>query len=178
MDPTNSGGHLLSFVERIERLHDDKKAIEDDIKEVYAEAKGTGFDTKIIREVVKRRGKDHAELTEHEAILELYLKAISDAQALRDSVLHRHSPPTPTGDPAGRPSVPSSAASSGGDGHTAPVNRGEAGHEDAEGARTWNSPGGVVTATAGDEGGGASALPPASDDEGSAEDVPAFMRRR
>ena len=56
MDPTNSGGHLLSFVERIERLHDDKKAIEDDIKEVYAEAKGTGFDTKIIREVVKRRG--------------------------------------------------------------------------------------------------------------------------
>ena len=52
------GGHLKAFIERIERLEEEKKAIADDIKEVYAEAKGTGYDVKIMRKVVSIRKQD------------------------------------------------------------------------------------------------------------------------
>ena len=69
-------GQLRSFIERIERLEEEKKAIAADIKEVYAEAKGTGFDTKIMRKVVSLRKKDAAERQEEEAILDLYLSAL------------------------------------------------------------------------------------------------------
>jgi uncharacterized protein (UPF0335 family) len=69
-------GQLKSFIERIERLEEEKKAIAADIKEVYAEAKGTGFDTKIMRKVVSLRKKDAAERQEEEAILDLYLSAL------------------------------------------------------------------------------------------------------
>ena len=68
-------GQLRSFIERIERLEEEKKAIAADIKEVYAEAKGTGFDVKIMRKVVSLRKKDAAERQEEEAILDLYLGA-------------------------------------------------------------------------------------------------------
>ena len=67
---------LKQIVARIERLEEDKKAVADDIKEVYAEAKGTGFDTKIMRKIISLRKKDHAERQEEEAIMELYLQAL------------------------------------------------------------------------------------------------------
>ena len=68
--------HLRSFIERIERLEDEKKAIADDIREVYAEAKGTGFDTKVMRQIVKIRKMDRNEYQEQQAILELYGSAL------------------------------------------------------------------------------------------------------
>ena len=74
-------GQLRSFIERIERLEEEKKAIAADIKEVYAEAKGAGFDTKIMRKVVSLRKKDAAERQEEEAILDLYLSALGMAPA-------------------------------------------------------------------------------------------------
>ncbi|HHY50220.1 MAG TPA: DUF2312 domain-containing protein [Alphaproteobacteria bacterium] len=67
---------LRAFVERIERLEEEKKAIADDIKEVYAEAKGNGFDTKVLRQVIRIRKQDRSERLEQEAILELYLSAL------------------------------------------------------------------------------------------------------
>lgn len=67
---------LLSIIERVERLEEEKKGISDDIKEVYAEAKANGFDTKVLRKVVQIRRQDADERHEHEAILDLYLSAI------------------------------------------------------------------------------------------------------
>ena len=67
---------LRSFVERIERLEEEKKALSDDIKEVYAEAKGEGFDTKTMRQVVGLRKLDKADFQEREAMLDLYLSAL------------------------------------------------------------------------------------------------------
>lgn len=73
------GKQLLAFVERIERLEEEKKALADDIKDVYAEAKGNGFDTKILRTLISLRKQDPGERLEHETILELYKKAIGMA---------------------------------------------------------------------------------------------------
>ena len=67
---------LRSFVERIERLEEEKKTIADDIKDVYSEAKGTGFDTKVLRKVISLRKQDANERQEQEAILDLYLQAL------------------------------------------------------------------------------------------------------
>ena len=69
-------GQLRSLIERIERLEEEKKAIAADIKEIYGEAKSSGFDTKIMRRVVSLRKKDVAERQEEEAILDLYLSAL------------------------------------------------------------------------------------------------------
>ena len=66
---------LKQFIERIERLEEEKKAIADDIKDVFAEMKGRGFDTKVVRQVIRIRKQDHAERQEMEAVLELYLNA-------------------------------------------------------------------------------------------------------
>jgi uncharacterized protein (UPF0335 family) len=68
---------LKQFVERIERLEEEKKAIADDIRDVYAELKGRGFDTKAVRQIVKIRKQDHAERKELEAILDLYMQALN-----------------------------------------------------------------------------------------------------
>ncbi len=73
---TVAAGQLRSFIERIERLEEEKKTIADDIKEVFAEAKGTGFDTKAIRTLIRLRKKDQAERQEEEAILDLYKAAL------------------------------------------------------------------------------------------------------
>jgi uncharacterized protein (UPF0335 family) len=70
--------HLRAFLERIERLEEEKRAIADDIKEVYAEAKGTGYDTKIIRKIVSLRRQDRDKRREEEEILELYLSALGE----------------------------------------------------------------------------------------------------
>ncbi|HEX4160487.1 MAG TPA: DUF2312 domain-containing protein [Rhizomicrobium sp.] len=67
---------LKSLVERIERLEEEKAALTADIREVYSEAKGNGFDTKIVRQVVRLRKLDRADRQEQEAILDLYLAAL------------------------------------------------------------------------------------------------------
>jgi uncharacterized protein (UPF0335 family) len=68
--------HLRSFIERIERLEEEKKALADDISEVYSEAKGTGFDTKVMRQVIRLRKMESADRQEQEAMLDLYLGAL------------------------------------------------------------------------------------------------------
>ena len=68
--------HLKSFIERVERLEEEKAALTADIREVYAEAKGQGFDTKIMRQVVRLRKLENAERQEQEAILDLYMSAL------------------------------------------------------------------------------------------------------
>ncbi|AEG53138.1 DUF2312 domain-containing protein [Sinorhizobium meliloti] len=70
---------LRAFIERIERLEEEKKTIADDIKDVFGEAKSMGFDTKVIRAVLARRKKDGDELTEFESILNTYLIALGMA---------------------------------------------------------------------------------------------------
>jgi uncharacterized protein (UPF0335 family) len=69
-------GQLRSLIERIERLEEEKKTIGGDIKEVYAEAKANGFDTKIVRKVIAIRKKDRSEREEEEALIETYLAAL------------------------------------------------------------------------------------------------------
>jgi uncharacterized protein (UPF0335 family) len=67
---------LRSFIERVERLEEEKKALTDDIKEVYAEAKGEGFCTKTMRTVVRLRKLDKADFQEAEAMLDTYLRGM------------------------------------------------------------------------------------------------------
>lgn len=67
---------LRAFVERIERLEEEKKTISDDIKDVYAEAKGNGYDVKALRVIVRLRKQDVDERKEHESILETYMHAL------------------------------------------------------------------------------------------------------
>lgn len=76
MSDTIGRDQLRAFVERIERLEEEKKAIADDVKEVYAEAKGTGFDTKVIRQIIRIRKQDPNERAEFEAILDLYMHSL------------------------------------------------------------------------------------------------------
>ena len=71
-----NAGHLKAFIERIERLEEEKKALADDIKDVYAEAKGTGFDVKIMRKIVSIRKQDREKRREEEEILDLYMAAL------------------------------------------------------------------------------------------------------
>jgi uncharacterized protein (UPF0335 family) len=71
-----AGDRLKSFIERIERLEEEKKALADDIKEVYSEAKGVGFDAKVMRQIVKIRKMDKDDLDEQEALLDTYMRAL------------------------------------------------------------------------------------------------------
>lgn len=73
------GSHLSKYIERIETLEENKKSIGDDIKEVYNEAKAFGFDTKIIREILKIRKLDQNELFEKESLIEIYKTALGMA---------------------------------------------------------------------------------------------------
>ena len=73
---TVAAGQLRAFIERIERLSEEKDTISEDIKEVFAEAKGTGFDTKAMRTIIRQRKKDQAERQEEEAIIDLYQAAL------------------------------------------------------------------------------------------------------
>ena len=74
-----SSGQLRSIVSRIERLEEEKKTIADDIKEVYGEAKGNGFDVKTLRQIVRLRKQDREERAESEAMLDMYLHALGMA---------------------------------------------------------------------------------------------------
>lgn len=71
-----AAGQLKSLIERIERLEEEKQTIATDIREVYAEAKGNGFDTKVMRQVIRIRKQDSSERQEEEAIRDLYLHAL------------------------------------------------------------------------------------------------------
>jgi uncharacterized protein (UPF0335 family) len=71
-------GQLKSIIERVERLEQEKSEIAEQIKEVFAEAKGNGFDVKILRKVVRIRKQDRAKRMEEDAILDLYLSAIGE----------------------------------------------------------------------------------------------------
>lgn len=70
---------LRSFINRVERLETEKEALTSDISEVYAEAAGEGFNTKIMRKVISRRKKDKADVQEEDALLETYEEAMKDA---------------------------------------------------------------------------------------------------
>jgi uncharacterized protein (UPF0335 family) len=71
-----SADRLRSIIKRIEKLEEDKAGIGEDLKEVYAEAKGTGFDTKIIRQIVRMRKIELEKRREHDELLDLYMSAI------------------------------------------------------------------------------------------------------
>lgn len=73
-----ANGKLKSLVERIERLEDDKAAILTDLKEVFGEAKGEGFDVKIVRKIIRIRAQDRAKRQEEQALIDLYLTAIGE----------------------------------------------------------------------------------------------------
>ena len=67
---------LRSLVERIERLEEERKALAGDIKDIYAEAKSAGFDVKVLRQVIRLRRQDQAEVEEQESLLDLYKRAL------------------------------------------------------------------------------------------------------
>ena len=71
-----AGERLKSLIERIERLEEEKRALGEDIKEVYAEAKGDGFDPKIMRQIIRIRRRDRDDLDEEESLLEIYKRAL------------------------------------------------------------------------------------------------------
>ena len=77
-EPLNpaASGRLRTIIERVERLNEDKAAIQEDIKMVYAEAKGEGYDVKILRKIVTLRKKSAAARQEEQALMELYLAAV------------------------------------------------------------------------------------------------------
>ncbi len=75
-DTSVAGAELKQFIERIERLEEEKKALANDIKDVFAELKGRGFDVKAVRSILAIRKQDHEERVELEAILELYMSAL------------------------------------------------------------------------------------------------------
>ena len=71
-----AGERLRSLIERIERLEEEKRTLAADIKEVYAEAKGTGFDTKIMRQIIRIRRMDKDDVDEQETLLDIYKRAL------------------------------------------------------------------------------------------------------
>ena len=78
-DITIPGGKIRSFVERIENLDSEMQELSEQKKEVFAEAKGEGFDVKILREIIKLRKEDKAERDEREGLLDLYMRAMETA---------------------------------------------------------------------------------------------------
>lgn len=76
MDENNAGARLRSYIERVERLIEEKKELAEDIREVFSEAQGTGFDTKVMKTVIRLRAMDPDDRAEQEAILNTYLTAL------------------------------------------------------------------------------------------------------
>lgn len=77
-----SAQHLEQFVKRIERLKEERAALTEDERQVFAEAKGAGFDTKIMREVIRLRAMDPSDLAERKAMIELYMEALGVGEQL------------------------------------------------------------------------------------------------
>jgi uncharacterized protein (UPF0335 family) len=71
-----SAGRLRSLIERIERLEEEKKSLSSDIKDIYAESKSAGFDVKVMRQLIRLRAKEPAEVEEQEALLDVYRRAL------------------------------------------------------------------------------------------------------
>ncbi len=71
-----AGDRLRSFIERIERLEEEKSTLSEDIKEVYSEAKGTGFDIKIMRQIIRLRKMEAGDRSEMEEVLDVYKRAL------------------------------------------------------------------------------------------------------
>lgn len=71
-----AGDRLRSIIERVERLEEERAALAGDIKDIYAEAKSAGFDTKIVREIIRDRRKEPADIEEHETVKDLYRRAL------------------------------------------------------------------------------------------------------
>ncbi|MCK8784515.1 DUF2312 domain-containing protein [Roseomonas sp. NAR14] len=67
---------LRSIIERVERLEEERKALAGDIKDIFAEAKSAGFDVKVIRQIIRQRQQEPAEIEEHETLLDLYRRAL------------------------------------------------------------------------------------------------------
>lgn len=82
---TSAQGRLRAIVERLERMAEDKAAIQADMKEVFAEAKGDGFDVKTIRAVLKIRATDRAKRQEAEALIDLYMSALGELPLFRSA---------------------------------------------------------------------------------------------
>lgn len=80
----NAGGRLMGFVERIERLEEEKKGLGDDIKDIYAEAKGVGFDTKILRKVIKRRKMTKDARQEEDHLLDTYEMVLENLNSMME----------------------------------------------------------------------------------------------
>ena len=74
-----AGERLRSFIERLERLNEEIRALNSDKSEIYAEAKGTGFDAKVMRQLIRERAMDSDDLDEHNALLDLYRRAVEVA---------------------------------------------------------------------------------------------------
>lgn len=77
--PAAAGARLKTIVERVERLEEDKTAVQEDIKEVFNEAKGEGFDVKILRKIIRLRKKTKVAREEEETLTELYLSALGES---------------------------------------------------------------------------------------------------
>ena len=73
------GNRILSFIERVEQIEEELKALNEGKKEVFAEAKGEGFDVKVLKEILRLRKQDQDERDEQETLLDLYLRAIQNA---------------------------------------------------------------------------------------------------
>ncbi len=71
-----AGDRLRTIIERIERLEEEKKALSDDIREVYSEAKGAGFDIKVLRQIIRLRKMDASDRSEMEEVLDVYKRAL------------------------------------------------------------------------------------------------------
>jgi uncharacterized protein (UPF0335 family) len=71
-----AGERLRSFIERIERLEEEKAALASDVRDVYSEAKGTGFDVKVLRQIIRLRKMDSADRQEQEELLTVYMRAL------------------------------------------------------------------------------------------------------
>ena len=88
-----AGDHLRSLIERIERLEEEKKALADDIKEVFAEAKGTGFDVKAMRAILRLRKMDKADYQEQEYMIDLYKHALGMLEDMAPEAEQDNQPP-------------------------------------------------------------------------------------
>lgn len=80
-----AGGRIRSFVERIENIEGEISELSEGKKEIFAEAKGEGFDIKIIKEIIKLRKQDESERDEHETLLDLYMKAMDSSESVEDA---------------------------------------------------------------------------------------------
>ena len=80
-----AGSRILSIIERIEQLEEEIKALNEGKKEVFAEAKGEGYDLKVLKEILKIRKLDRDERDEQESLLDLYMRAIADAEPQKDA---------------------------------------------------------------------------------------------